>query len=158
MKRVSVEIEVDGERVRFEAVRPGGLVELAASEELHLEQLNPAGGLHGCLVCGHPELFTHKDFPRTWGLAVVVVAAVLAPFTYYVSLAVAAVIDALLYRWAPSAVSCYSCRASHRGFYEQPIHPGFDREIEERLRWGEKAVMGKPMRPGGTAGAPEPEH
>jgi len=31
--------------------------------------------------------------------------------------------------------------------------PGF-----EALRYGARAVMGKPMRPGGTADAPEPEH
>jgi len=33
-----------------------------------------------------------------------------------------------------------------------------DRTIEERLKFGENAVMGSPMREGGTAGAPEPEH
>jgi hypothetical protein len=53
---------------------------------------------------------------------------------------------------------CYVCTARHRGFHEEPRHPAFDREIRERLRFGDKAVMGKPMRPGGTAGAPDPEH
>ena len=48
---------------------------------LHRERLEPNGGLTGCLACGHPELYTQKDFPRTAGLAIVVVAAVVAPFT-----------------------------------------------------------------------------
>lgn len=127
-------------------------------QALHLERLSPAGGLEGCLACGHEELFTQKDFPRSWGIAVVVVAALLAPFTYYLSLVVAAVVDWLLYHGAPNLVACYVCGAQHRGFPPDPPHPRFDREIAERLLWGEKAVMGRPMRPGGTAGAPDPEH
>jgi hypothetical protein len=125
---------------------------------LRLERVDAAGGLAGCVACGHPELYTQKDFPRAAGIAIVVAAAVLAPFTSYLSLAAAALLDAALYRFAPDVVVCYVCRAEHRGFARSPRHPRFDREIEERLKYGERAVMGKPMRPGGTAGAPEPEH
>ena len=115
-------------------------------------------GLEACQGCGHPELYTQKDFPRSVGIAIVVVAAVLAPFTYYISLAAAALLDAILYWTAPEVVVCYACKAEHRGFSTKPRHPHFDREIEERLLYGKKAVMGKPMREGGTADAPEPEH
>jgi hypothetical protein len=115
-------------------------------------------GLEASQGCGHPELYTQKDFPRSVGIAIVVVAAVLAPFTYYISLAAAALLDAVLYWMAPEVVVCYVCKAEHRGFSKKPRHPHFDREIEERLLYGKKAVMGKPMREGGTAGAPEPEH
>lgn len=130
----------------------------ATEHALHRDLLTDEGGLNGCLACGHPELYTQKAFPRQAGIAVVVVAAVLAPFTYYASLAVAALIDAGLYYLAPDVVVCYVCGALHRQFAKQPRHPHFDREIEERLKFGERAVMGKPMRDGGTAGAPEPEH
>jgi len=139
---------------RLAAASPGEL----AGRELHRERLTPSGGLLGCLACGHPELYTQRDFPRLLGLGLVVAAAVLAPFTWYASLLVAAVVDAILYAFAPSMVVCYVCEARHRGFATEPPHPRYDREIEERLRYGPKAVMGKPMRPGGTAGAPEPEH
>lgn len=125
---------------------------------LHLENRTENGGLTGCLSCGHPELYTRRRFPRALGIAVVVVAAVLAPFTMYVSLAVAAVIDLVLYRLAPREVVCYACGAVHRGFRETPRHPGFDRTIAERLKYGDQAVMGSPMREGGTADAPDPEH
>ena len=125
---------------------------------LHLERIVAGGGLAGCVACGHPELYTQKDFPRAVGIAIVVVAALLAPFTWYASLAIAALLDALLYRFAPDVVLCYVCGAQHRGFPTEPKHPRFDRVIDERLKYGERAVMGKPMRPGGTAGAPEPEH
>jgi hypothetical protein len=126
--------------------------------ELHPERVNGADGLEGCVGCGHNELYTQKDFPRSIGIGIVVVAAVLAPFTYYISLGVAALLDALLFHFAPDVVLCYVCRSEHRGFAATPRHPRFDREIEERLKFGTHAVMGKPMRPGGTAGAPEPEH
>jgi hypothetical protein len=122
------------------------------------ERITPAGGLVGCVSCGHPELYTLKEFPRKLGISIVVVAAVLAPFTYYISLFVAAALDAALYALAPNMVMCYVCHGAHRGFAAEPSHPRFDREIDERLKFGARAVMGKPMRPGGTAGAPEPEH
>ena len=125
---------------------------------LRKEHLLPSGGLTGCLACGHPELYTRKDFPRLVGFSVVIVAALLAPFTYYASLAVACLIDFILYRFSGDVVECYVCISQHRHFASEPRHPSFDREIDERLKFGDKAVMGKPMREGGTAGAPEPEH
>jgi len=129
-----------------------------ATHPLHHESLTSSGGLRACVACAHPELYTQKNFPRPLGITLVVVAAILAPFTHYISLGVAALIDALLYWLGPDVVVCYVCRARHSGFDPDPRHPRFDREIEERLKFGTRAVMGKPMREGGTAGAPEPEH
>ncbi|TAJ21682.1 MAG: hypothetical protein EPO68_04290 [Planctomycetota bacterium] len=121
--------------------------------------LSSGRGLVRCLACGHPELYRQKDFPKSVGIAIVVVAAVAAPFTpYYASLFAAALIDALLYLALPERLVCYVCGARHSGFANDPRHPRFDREIDERLKYGARAVMGKPMRAGGTAGAPEPEH
>lgn len=163
MSPVRVELGDRGEgALRIVAPDAAQLPERVATEggerRLVLASLAPGGGLQGCLLCGHPELYTAKDFPRALGLVIVIAAAVLAPFTYYVSLGAAALLDALLYRCAPNAVVCYVCGARHRGFAGTPRHPRFDREIAERLKYGERAVMGKPMRPGGTADAPEPEH
>ena len=126
--------------------------------KLHKECLTDTGGLTGCLACGHPELYTRKDFPRLLGFSIVIVAAILAPVTYYVSLAAAGLLDFVLYRFSGDVVECYVCVSQHRRFNPEPRHPSFDREIDERLKYGDKAVMGKPMRAGGTAGAPEPEH
>lgn len=152
--------------VSVEGLEPGGRAWVLRSEtaaalagrELWRERLTEGGGLVGCLACGHPELYTRRDFPRALGLALVILAAVLAPFTLYFSLVVAAALDALLFWMAPSLVVCYACEARHRGFAREPRHPRYDLSIAERLRYGPKAVMGTPMRPGGTAGAPEPEH
>jgi DNA-directed RNA polymerase subunit RPC12/RpoP len=126
--------------------------------ELHRGAIAPNGGLAACVACGHRELYTQKDFPRGLGLAIVALAALLAPFTWYLSLVAAAVIDALLFKLARNVVVCYVCRSRHSRFADEPRHPRFDREIDERLKFGARAVMGKPMRSGGTANAPEPEH
>ena len=152
-----VSIQVDGARLAAPS-RDALPATLPDGRSLARERLTDEGGLSGCLACGHPELYVQRDFPRALGIAIVVIAAVLAPSTYYVSLAVAAAVDAVLYAVAPSVVVCYVCGARHRGFSPRPRHPRFDREIDERLRYGERAVMGKPMREGGTADAPEPEH
>jgi hypothetical protein len=152
---VTVEgVAPDGKPWSLRAESPAGL----SGRELRRERLTADGGLVGCLACGHPELYTQRAFPRGLGLAIVIAAAVLAPFTWYLSLAVAALLDAALYWTAPSVVVCYVCGARHRGFAREPRHPRYDLGVAERLRYGAKAVMGTPMRAHGTAGAPEPEH
>ena len=152
---VSLEgVERDGRAWRLESATPAALT----GRELHGEHLADGGGLLGCLACGHPELYTQRDFPRGLGIAIVLVAALLAPFTWYLSLVAAALADAVLYWSVRPVVVCYACGARHRGFARDPRHPRYDLAIAERLRYGAKAVMGAPMRPGGTAGAPEPEH
>lgn len=140
---------------------PSARCEVCGSEvPLHLGRLDEGGGLRGCLGCGLPELYTRKDFPPAIGIGIIVAAAVLVPFLpkWYPSLIVAAILDFVLYRLAPDVVVCYVCGTEHRGFPPSPAHPRFDRTIEERLKYGDRAVMGSSMREGGTADAPEPEH
>lgn len=149
----SIEVTPGGDGPRqVECSRCGSTVSLDPG------RLDPSGGLWACQACGHPELYTKKDLPQALGIGVVVVAAVLAPATNYVSLAVAAALDFGLYLVMPEVVCCYACEAEHRGAASEPRHPRYDREIAERLAYGKRAVMGKPMREGGTANAPEPEH
>ena len=160
----------DAPRVDFDCEQCGARVQVAVGSAeaacarcnevrvLEPAQLSDAGGLLGCRVCGHPELYTRKDFPKPLGLAIVGVAAVLAPFTSYISLGVAALLDSALYFTMPELVACYVCDARHRDFPQPPKHPRFDREIDERLKYGKRAVMGRAMREGGTADAPDPEH
>lgn len=167
--RVRIDLPCSGAHERFAHVYAASASSVPASATcpecgaelpLHLEHRTESGGLAACLACGHPELYTRKDFPRALGIGIVVLAAGLVPFLpkWYPSLIVAAALDLLLHWYAPEVVVCYVCEAEYRGFPARPRHPRFDRTIEERLRYGESAVMGSPMRPGGTADAPEPEH
>ena len=120
--------------------------------------LDDAGGLWSCCACAHPELFTRRDLPQKVGVTVVVIAAILAPFTHYLSLVAAGIIDCVLFFLMPSVATCCVCLSEHRGYHSEPNHPRYDPEIADRVRFGDKAVMGAPMREGGTANAPEPHH
>jgi hypothetical protein len=88
--------------------------------------------LERCPACGNAQLYVQRDFNQKAGLAVVVVGALLAPFTYYLSLVGAAALDALLYLMLPEITVCYRCRAHFRGFARNPAHHAFDLHIAEQ--------------------------
>jgi len=86
-----------------------------------------------CPACAGEQLYVQRDFNQKVGLAVVVVGAVMAPFTpYYASLGVAAAIDAFLYHLLPEITVCYRCYAHFRGFPRNPRHEAFDLHIAEQ--------------------------
>jgi hypothetical protein len=86
-----------------------------------------------CPACAGEALYVQRDFNQKAGLLVVVVGAVLAPFTpYYSSLVVAALIDAGLYLLLPEITICYRCLAHFRGFSRNPRHQAFDLHIAEQ--------------------------
>jgi len=86
-----------------------------------------------CLACDGRELYIQRDFNQKAGLAIVVLGAVLAPFTpYYSSLVVAALIDAALYALLPEIAICYRCQAHYRGFRRNPEHHPFDLHVAEK--------------------------
>ena len=86
-----------------------------------------------CPACGGTQLYVQRDFNQKAGLAIVVLGAVLAPFTpYYASLFAAALIDAGLYAALPEITICYRCQAHFRGFARNPAHEAFDLHIAEQ--------------------------
>jgi hypothetical protein len=97
------------------------------------DALRDAHVVDRCPACGGDQLYVQRDFNQKAGLAVVVVGAVLAPFTpYYSSLFVAALVDALLYAVLPEITICYRCQAHFRGFARNPRHQAFDLHIAEQ--------------------------
>jgi hypothetical protein len=86
-----------------------------------------------CPACASAFLYVQRDFNQKAGLAIVVVGAVLAPFTpFYSSLIVAALVDAGLYALLPEITVCYRCQAHFRGFARNPKHQAFDLHIAEQ--------------------------
>jgi hypothetical protein len=86
-----------------------------------------------CPACAGRQLYVQRDFNQQVGLGVIVVGAVLAPFTpYYSSLVVAALIDAGLYVLLPEITVCYRCHAHFRGFTRNPAHQPFDLHTAEQ--------------------------
>ncbi len=109
--------------------------------ELHADALAPAPAssapsVVACPACGEALLYKQKDFRQAIGCFVVLVAAVLAPFTYYVSLGVAALIDLVLYRLSGEVVICYRipCKAHVRGVAAGPKVGAFDLSIHDYYR------------------------
>lgn len=89
-----------------------------------------------CPVCGCTDLHQHKDFNKKLGLLIFLTGAVLAPWTYTLSLIAALVIDAVLYPFFPWMSVCYRCKTELRGW---PRHPGLDRfnhETAARYEYG----------------------
>ena len=86
-----------------------------------------------CPACGGEQLYVQRDFNQRAGLAIVVVGAVLAPFTpFYSSLIAATLLDAALYLVLPEITVCYRCHAHFRGFTRNPKHQPFDLHIAEQ--------------------------
>jgi hypothetical protein len=109
-----------------------------------------AGGpVDRCALCGYEHLHLRKDFPRTLGLAIVGVAAVLTftdvcpPGFFWVPLVVASLIDLALYQVIPWKVVCYVCEAEYRGAkYGEELKPFdlHDATEARRLRWPKEAA------------------
>ncbi len=96
------------------------------------EEVRSSRVVDRCLACSSALLYVQRDFNQKAGLAVVIVGAVLAPFTYYASLVVAALIDAGLYMLLPEITVCYRCQAHYRGFARNRIHQAFDLHLAEQ--------------------------
>ena len=98
--------------------------------------------LTACPKCGCHELFIRKNFPQKLGMAIVIAAAgafvVLAAWRqlFWIGatiLAVAAVVDAILYALVPKLTVCYRCRAEFAGPIN-PDHGGYDLAVGEKYR------------------------
>jgi predicted RNA-binding Zn-ribbon protein involved in translation (DUF1610 family) len=89
--------------------------------------------VEACPACGNGLLYVQRDFNQKAGLAVVIVGAVLAPFTpFYSSLFVAGAVDAVLYAMLADVTVCYRCQAHMRGFARNPSHHAFDLHVAEQ--------------------------
>jgi hypothetical protein len=95
--------------------------------------LRDDGIVDRCPACDGKELYVQRDFNQKAGLAIVIVGAVLAPFTpFYSSLIVATLVDAALYLVLPEITICYRCHAHFRGFARNPKHHAFDLHTAEQ--------------------------
>ncbi len=113
---------------RGRCVPCGATPTLELSRSLHEKRI-----VDVCPACGGALLYVQRDFNQKAGLAIVVLGAVLAPFTpYYASLFAAALIDAGLYAALPEITICYRCQAHFRGFARNPAHGAFDLHIAEQ--------------------------
>lgn len=108
------------------------------TEDPATDALDEDGRVHDpvevCIACGSKRLYTQKDFNRKLGLAIVLVGAVLSPWTYGLSLVACMAIDYGLYWFVPEITVCYGCDAIHRGFQHNPAHRAHDPLLAERFK------------------------
>lgn len=97
-----------------------------------------AGQIQHCMICRCRDLYTQKDFNRKLGLGIVLIGAILAPFTKLISLLICALIDLALYRLLPLITICYRCKAIYRGFPLNSRHAGFNLGIHDHYRSAER--------------------
>jgi hypothetical protein len=115
------------------------------------DKLIGGGPVDVCCRCGVADFWTHKDFPKAWGLGIVIVAAILAFWTYGISLVVAALLDAGLYAYLPWATVCYRCKTEYRGIPRDPAHGGFDLAHQEDVEAEEAGKAAAPATAPGPA-------
>ena len=113
-------------------------VEIACAACGRPEPLERAHGaadrlLERCRRCGEQRLYVQKDFNRTVGLWVFVIAAILSVPTWGLSLLAATAIDLGLYFLLGDVTLCYACGTQHRGFPKNPAHGPFDLHVAEAV-------------------------
>ena len=62
-----------------------------------------------CPICDCRQFYLTKDFNQYIGYGIVILACVLVPVTYGLSLPVLALFDWILYKRAKDVVNCYKC-------------------------------------------------
>ncbi len=104
--------------------------------------------LHFCPLCGCRDLYVQKDFPHSWGLAILLVGFLVSTlfwlYYHYVHalavLVITAAIDAVLYLFIGDAVVCYRCGTQFRGLPAAADYGAWDIEIAERYRQERKRL------------------
>ena len=93
-----------------------------------------------CAICGLDKLYEQKDFNRTFGFALFLVAAVICVVLVwkhqvvlgYGVLVAAAVIDYVLYRYLSNVVICYRCQSQYRKYSSKTEIPEFELGLLEK--------------------------
>ena len=96
------------------------------------------GTLSVCAVCGGRDLYRQKDFRRSLGLALAAVGLLLGPFTSWISVGVAVVVDAVLYLVVGNVSVCYACDAQVRGLPKARQPAPFDIAVHDAYKFGKR--------------------
>lgn len=103
------------------------------------------GVIQDCPVCARKDLYSQKDFNRKIGVILFVIAAILTPWTYGLSLVGLWLIDLFLFRRLPPIVICYKCQTIFRDAKNALQVPGFDHEMNDRIIYKDHDFKGKSL-------------
>lgn len=114
---------------------------------LHSDALAEDGTLRGCLLCGGPDLYRIKQFPRKVGLAFIAAAAISGPvfldgWVAFLPLPILAMLDQLIHPLLPNVAVCYRCSSHHLGAPDTHQLKTYDLEfassLERTIPWVRK--------------------
>ncbi len=114
------------------------------------QSMRRGGPVDRCVICSRIRFYVQKDFNPRLGLLIFFVGVLFSYHTYFISLAVATLVDFILYKVLKTVTVCYHCRAVYRGFEEDLTHRGFDHELAASLVEQDKPDSGTAVQP--TAG------
>lgn len=104
-----------------------------------------AGELVDCPCCGRKDFYRQKDFNRKIGVLLFVIAAILAFWTYGISLIVLYLFDLILFRRLGDIAVCYKCNTIFRKVKNIDAIHGFDHEMNDRIVYADHDFQGKPL-------------
>jgi hypothetical protein len=99
-------------------------------------QDTPRASVDTCPVCSCRHLYRQKDFNRALGCLIVVIGAVLVPWTYGLSLVVLSLVDLWLYHRLQVSVVCYKCDTVYRDARPSDRQGEFDLLKHDVLKYG----------------------
>ncbi len=102
-----------------------------------ITQMPPKTDLPPCTDCGCKDYYRDKRFPRKIGVSIFIIAVILSFWTYHISLIVAAIIDALIYKFVPTQLICYRCRKIYRDLPISEKIKDFDHHVADLYNYGQ---------------------
>lgn len=105
----------------------------------HADTLLSGQPLSRCAMCGGEEFFVRKNFPQKTGLVIVVLAGLVSfwtlttnPLLSYGILALAVLVDLVIYYLIGIVTVCYRCRTEYWGVPRNSNHDWFDLATSEK--------------------------
>ena len=106
--------------------------------------------IDACPVCSGPDFYLRKDFDPKLGLTVVVIGAVISGVFYwfgedliaYSILALAVLVDLVVYGRLGDVTVCYRCHSEFRGKYQRTASH-FDLHIADKLEQEYERKIGR---------------
>jgi len=84
-----------------------------------------------CPICECKHLYKKKDFNQALGCIIILIGALLVPWTYGASLLILSIIDYLLYKKIKDSVECYNCKTEFKDIKVPLSLEPFDHHVAE---------------------------
>lgn len=90
-----------------------------------------------CPICKFNDFWIDKKFPKKIGLALVIIAAILVPFTWGLSFIILFLLDIILWISLEWRMNCYKCGSEFIGFIKNEKTKPFDLKLYDYYKENE---------------------